>query len=499
MANEEVKIGVAGLNTHLTLEGIQGVLEVLPDPDEILAKKGIGREELRKLMFDTEISSASNRRKNAIFTMPYRIEGDDQKNVDFANWIVKRYGYKTLTAAHKSVWYGFNVLELVWGVDKVVSEHGEHWLPNQLIDMPVKSFAFLKSGECIFKPEDGDPVIIQDGPKFLITVREPSYENPYGEALLSRLFWSWFFRYNGLKFWSIGSEKATLPMLLLETNEKDEAVLTELAKKLYQAVLDGVLAIPKGRDVKVINREGDLKALELFMQYHDKQIRRVILGQSGTSDISGTGSYAAMNKLQEVTIDERDADARIVGPTVQKLIDAVFAVNFGPTVTVPVFIMEDENEIQAERADQDSKIATILHNQGGKFSKSYFTEKYNYDEEHILMDDAAEVTNEKVDPAKTQQSALANKYYQFSTKGLTDDQKTVESFIEDTLKMAKSPIDPELIGVVIQNSKDVDDLAVKLSKLLSGDSKEYEDLLAQSKFSMDAFGFQQAQEEMDES
>ena len=38
--------------------------------------------------------------------------------------------------------------------------------------------------------------------KFFLTRRKASYEQPYGKALLATLYWLFFFKQNGFKFWA---------------------------------------------------------------------------------------------------------------------------------------------------------------------------------------------------------------------------------------------------------------------------------------------------------
>jgi hypothetical protein len=37
--------------------------------------------------------------------------------------------------------------------------------------------------------------------KFFLTRRKPTFKQPYGDPLLSKLYWLWFFRTNTTKFW----------------------------------------------------------------------------------------------------------------------------------------------------------------------------------------------------------------------------------------------------------------------------------------------------------
>lgn len=87
-----------------------------------------------------------------------------------------------------------------------------------------------------------------------------------------------------------------------------------------------------------------------------KRIQKVILGQTLTTDIAGSGSYAAAKVQDDVREDRLRADVRLIAATVQRLVAALWALNRFPG-EAPTFVMEAGEGLSVERADRDLKLA----------------------------------------------------------------------------------------------------------------------------------------------
>ncbi|MFQ5674200.1 MAG: DUF935 family protein, partial [Nitrospinales bacterium] len=217
--------------------------------------------------------------------------------------------------------------------------------------------------------------------KFLLTRRQPSFRNPSGEALLSRLYSAWFLRKQGYQFWAQFLERAGIPLLVGKTGAGGNT-LKAMTEKLYQAVQDAVIAVGQNEEVTSITPGGTGETFDRFEKAISKRIQKLILGQTLTTDVDGKGSYAAAKVHSEVKQDRRNADIRVLSRTVQNLINALASLNF-PNAKVPDFIMEDGTGLEAERAERDVKLKQI----GVKFTPAYFTDKYDLEPEHFILSD----------------------------------------------------------------------------------------------------------------
>ncbi|EJO34427.1 PF06074 domain protein [Acinetobacter radioresistens WC-A-157] len=89
-----------------------------------------------------------------------------------------------------------------------------------LAEIMVKPLEWLEpknNGELIFrKPQSSAEVnVFKTYPlKFFLTRRKPSYKQPYGEALLTKLYWIWYFKTSSTKFWVKFLERFGSPLLI---------------------------------------------------------------------------------------------------------------------------------------------------------------------------------------------------------------------------------------------------------------------------------------------
>jgi phage gp29-like protein len=65
--------------------------------------------------------------------------------------------------------------------------------------------------------------------KFFLTRRKPTFKQPYGDPLLSKLYWLWFFRTNTTKFWVKFLERFGSPILLgkVGTSNRNRMILMQ--------------------------------------------------------------------------------------------------------------------------------------------------------------------------------------------------------------------------------------------------------------------------------
>ena len=110
-----------------------------------------------------------------------------------------------------------------------------------------------------------------------------------------------------------------------------------------------------------------------------KSIQKLILGQTLTSDVGSTGSYAAAKVHQQVQETKRNADIRMVTKAVQSLIVNLCSLN-GIT-NVPDFVMADDTGLELERAQRDK----IHFDLGMRHTPEYFMDRYDYREGDFEM------------------------------------------------------------------------------------------------------------------
>lgn len=480
------KPSTAVLFSDRAIDQFTQALLQFPDPDLVLKQAGLSRADLRRLESDDEISAALETRMAACISTPWRLEGDDQDIVDFVTEHLDAFGERIMTASWTAAPYGYSVQEIIYRKaddghivwDRVEERPFEWFRP-----MPDGGLKFyrcgISSGSVLGAGEVVDTTF-----KFFLTRRRPTYRNPYGEAVLSRLYWPWFFRTNGWKFWAVFLERFGSPLLVGKTKGKTE----DMSRALAAAVQSAVLAIGAEDSVDAISPAQAGDAFTKFSEQVDRRIQKVILGQTLTTDVTGGGSYAAANVHDRVRDDRKRMDLRMVAGTVQRMIDALVALNFRGA-PAPKFLFDDGKGLQKDRAERDATLTRA----GVVLTEQYILRAYDFEPGDFTV---GPVPPQPVGASPARASAGDSRSsLMFATSGnggpqFTPNQQALEELADQALADARSPVPAYRIAAAIRESSGPEDLEARLARLFSQvDTTAFADLLERALFAADVMGY----------
>ena len=427
----------------------------MPDPDLTLGKMGLRRQDLRVLETDDEISAAIETRREALVSTPWRLEPGKGRAVSFIWEQITPHLPNILKNAFHSVLYGYSVQEVIY---KKLDD-GKIGIES-VIEKPFEWFEPKNDGTLIYRNNYDigvEGVLVDTELKFLLTVRNPSYRNPYGEALLSRLYWPWYFRTNGWRFWAKNLERTGIPFLKGTAPDRvdpdGKSYAEHLSEKLASAAQDATIALPDGWTAEFMSVAQTSGSFDQFETAVTKRIQKLILGQTLTTDVGSSGSYAAAKVHDGVRQDRRNADMRLVTNTVQTLVNALHSLN-GFSGAAPVFIMEDEQGLNLDRAQRDALLvqAGIL-----TLSEDYILRTFDFEQGEITLPVATAPL-----PAPVLPSA------KFSANGqpFTADQMQIEKLADDMLAKMPPPLQTAAIESAIRAATSPEDLETRLAMVL---------------------------------
>ena len=363
------------------------LLSRVPDPDLTLKKANITRDKLRAMMTDDEIAQAFETRLDALVSINWRLEtlpGGEAATTDATYDAMGPFVQPIIETAWQAVPYGYSVQEAVW-------KRGELITLDRIVEKPFEWFAPQRDGTLRYFPLDGragpEGVLVDTAYKFFLTIRKFSYMNPYGEALLSRLYWLWYFRYNAWRFRMQFLERFGTPLIVGKSSNT-----AKMAEALYEAVQDAVIVVPPMDEVSVISPNNVGTAFETIENSLVRQMQKLILGQTLTSGTdAGSGNRALGEVHNAVRLDKRNSDANMAAPTVQRVVDAFVQLNW-PGAVSPKFIIETNSGINKDRALRDATLA-----KAGliKFTEQYFLNRYDYEDGDFTIPEDAPITDEK--------------------------------------------------------------------------------------------------------
>jgi len=374
----------------------------LPNPDAILKAKGKDVSIYRDLRGHAAVGGAIRRRKAAVTSLEWglergnasaRVEANIQAILDGLD--IKR-AFKDILEAKA---YGYQPIEVMWAKGQRFSA------PSELVAKPPEWFLFNTDNELRFRTRDSMMTGIELPPrKILLPRNEPTYQNPWGIAEMSMVFWPATFMKGGLRFWVQFVEKYGTPWLVGKVPRNTQSkVKADLADDLEGMIQDAIAVIPDDSSVDIIEaagKGGSTDAFEKLLMYCRSEINIALLGQNQTTESNSTNASATAGL--EVADDLRDDDAALICETIDTLIEWIMYAN-GMTGAAPKFNMWQQEDVDDKQAKRDE----ILSRTGVKFSKDYF--KRSYDLKDDDFDDTPEPDpvpakvepTAKVDPAQS--------------------------------------------------------------------------------------------------
>lgn len=351
--------------------------QYLPDPDPVLKNMGKDLSTYRSLLVDPHVWACAQSRKSGALSLEWGIDRGKAKSRQ-ARLIEDLFEdldlYRIMGEILDAVLWGFQPIEILWG------KTGSYVLPLDILGKPPEWFVFHETtNELLFKTRS-NPLGEQLPPKkFLVPQYCASYNNPYGERVLSRVFWPVTFKKGALKFWVVFTEKYGMPFAVgKHPRGAKETEIDNLADMLEDMVQDAIAVIPDDSSVELMDFGGRTSSSEI---YHDliaacnAEISKAILGQTLSTELGEGGSYAATRGHLDVRQDIIDQDIKMIEETMNLLIKWIFDLNFGAG-NMPTFSMWQEEEVDKMLAERDQ----ILSNIGVKFTKEYFNANYGLDD-----------------------------------------------------------------------------------------------------------------------
>ena len=326
---DESILNKKGVKTKITDEivtrkralNFYSLVNILPDPDIVLKKQGKDMRIYRELLCDPHVFACVQSRKSGVLSLEWDINRglDKDQNAELVEGLLKKLDInKLISDILDCTQFGFQPLEIIWHKEK-----NGYVLPEKVIAKPSEWFCFDDDNKLKFRTKENYFGEELPDRKFLLAQNNPSYDNPYGERTLSRCFWSVTFKKGGLKFWVIFTEKYGMPHFIgKHPRGASKEETNSLADMLEDMVQDAIAVIPDDSSVEIqeANKTSSAEIYDKLIDKMNAEISKAILGQTLTTEMGNTGSYAAANTHMQVRKDIIDADKKLVESVINQLI-----------------------------------------------------------------------------------------------------------------------------------------------------------------------------------
>lgn len=487
----------AGLFDVEATERLLHWLTTQPDTDKILQKAGISRTSLRAVAADDEVSQALDTRRDAVLATPWRIEPDQGRAAKQLKTTLDPWIGRLVSGAFSATPYGYSVIEVVY-------RDGPRVVIDDLQEKPFEWFRHSQLGgwesrgnDLEFNPDlldgtwryfsddgtagaEGRPC---DPRKFFVTVRQGSYYQPYGESLLSRLYWPILFRREGWSMWVRFLERFATPILTGQVQNPQDFVA-----KMQQAGIETAFGVGAEEKITaaVSAHPGEFEKLEHAII---RRVQRLILGQTASS--GDAGGFSQGQQQENVRTDKRNADIRMITGTAQRIVDVLTELNGWPAHK---FVMADDTGLEADRAERDAKLLPVLEASKLKLTREYFTDRYDLTDEDLMDAPEPPVTPPPLPGQQEQGTAFPTMRWQFARKP-TEAQAEVDRIIEAALAaVPEHPLDPTKLRAAIDASSNEAELYENLAVFIDPDSDEFAQALERAAFAASVLGVVSASE-----
>lgn len=413
----------------------QGFLNVLENPDKVLRLEAggditvyddIGRDPL--------IGSNLRTRAQAVVGKEWDMAPatDDNRDVEIAEYAKKvflgfPFDLSRRAILRGGVLKGYAVSEIMWDYSE-----GDISI-RAMKHRAQRRFRFdLKEHLRLLTAEDGlDGIDLTEAHprKFQTFTFGDEPETSYGVGLGRELYWPWWFKKNGIKFWLMFCERFGSPTGLGKyprgASPGEKATLLNALDTIRSS---SSVIIPEGMEIALLEaaKSGSASTQSELVRYMDEQISICILGQTATTQ--GTPGRLGNDNAQEQVRDDlvkADADAlteSLNAQVVRWLVDYQFPGHGRyPQMWIRAGAEADLNKL----AERDKS----LREGGVLFKKSYYVGSYG------LKSDEFEVEETTAGP-ETKPASFAEQAAQAHPADLISDrldreaQPAIDAWIE---------------------------------------------------------------------
>ncbi len=175
-------------------------------------------------------------------------------------------------------------------------------------------------------------------------------------GLLRTCCWWWLFKNFSVKDWSAFAEAFGMPLRVAKyPSGMSPEDLEALRKAMYSLGSDGVAIISAATELEFkesnAGKGGSQSVYERLAGFCNDEMSKAVLGQTLTSQVGDSGSFAAAKVHDQVRRDLRDADAHNLAKSLrQQVLKPLVLFNFGPGAPVPwfKFDLEDPEDLVAK-------------------------------------------------------------------------------------------------------------------------------------------------------
>jgi len=364
------------------IDVFNGYLNRLDNKDPVLISKagGKGLELYDDVDRDDHTGSVFQTRQLSVINKVWSIEpaSDKPEDIKIAEYVENVFKNCNFDSGRQEglqgVLYGFYPTEIMWD-----QSEGDVFIKKEgLVPKHPRRFVFNLDRELrLLTPKDMVDGEELPGRKFFV-FRYGSTDNPYGKGLGQRLWWPVWFKKHGIKYWVIFSEKFGAPTVMGKYPQgTDQTKQNELLDACNAIQQEAGIILPEGFDLSFLeaSRKSTVSTHKELAEYMNRQISKVVLGQTLTTELGSSGSFAASKTHDHVRDDIVRADANLQGELFNREpVKWIVDFNFPGVTEYPKLVIRTEKEKDLKPQAERDKI--IIKDVGLPVAEQYMYDTY---------------------------------------------------------------------------------------------------------------------------
>jgi phage gp29-like protein len=367
-------------------------VDVLPNPDPVLSNINNTWSNYQEILWDAHLTAVIASRKSVTLSKEWYIEknGAPARVVKFIEEAFTKFDvHRATEEILDSMLWGMQPMEPIWARPENFDGEGKIFC-IEFIGRPPWWFQYDRENKLRFRSRENPWPGNEIKPYSLVVPRNnPKYENPYGEALLSKVYWPVNFKKGTLKFWVEGAERNGLPLIIGKVNRNaGDEEYDALYEKLLEYSKGTTIVGPDGMAIEVIDLKGKSSAdvYKMLCDFCNAEVSKAIIGQTLTTEAGDKGARALGQVHDNVRHDLAESDEIQCEGCFNELIRMLVDLNFGNTTIQPLFKYQHEEDIRQDVAERDNMLVSM----GVRFTPKYYQEQYNLAEDDFTVTEPTE-------------------------------------------------------------------------------------------------------------
>ena len=359
--------------------------EYIYDYDEL----GITTTEYRTVLEDPHVYAGVQQRKGQIQQMGWELQVPENyaHKKEILLFLNELSFEEVISEILNCVLFGYSVLEITW------KKEGSRYVPAAITEKPSDWFRFDEKRELVYLEDFNNVKQLPDF-KFLVAKHKGTYEFPYGEKIVKKIYKYVKQKEIGVEMWQKLVERYGMPSLVGryavgatedEKSEFLESLQTMVEDNITVMSADETFEFPESAKYNV----GEV--FEKMLHFYNLEISKAILTVTLTTEITQVGSYKTAQIHKEMLEYLGLADKKIVETVIDQLIEWYVLLNYGKEDITPKLNFVVKEKIIESTIERDK----ILKEIGVKFTAEYFKKRYNLTEEDFVLSEKSKVRSEK--------------------------------------------------------------------------------------------------------